>query len=272
MCPEYILDPDYIDREVQEAKANSSGIHLLECLWLFSKSDRLYGENGYLCEKCSKVVKEVTEPSVDLPIKLTLTADDSEDRIKVTLEPSESVSEETSPIGTSAPKVKTPESDSSTKTDEFFEISDDKPKTKTSKSVRIEHIRRPASKQFAIYEPPKTLVLHIKRFTKNERGTGFKKDSSRVIFPIQLDINCFVAQSSPAKNKNNLYELFAVVEHSGSMGGGHYVAYTKQLEITKDGSSRNHWYYISDSRARTASESEVLSAEAYILFYEQIKP
>ena len=35
-------------------------------------------------------------------------------------------------------------------------------------------------------------------------------------------------------------------------------------------STTGQWYYISDSRVRTATESEVLKSQAYLLFYEQL--
>ena len=35
-------------------------------------------------------------------------------------------------------------------------------------------------------------------------------------------------------------------------------------------SSVGQWYYISDSRVRTATESEALKSQAYLLFYEQL--
>jgi hypothetical protein len=35
-------------------------------------------------------------------------------------------------------------------------------------------------------------------------------------------------------------------------------------------SAAGQWYYISDSRVRTATESEVLRSQAYLLFYEQL--
>lgn len=35
-------------------------------------------------------------------------------------------------------------------------------------------------------------------------------------------------------------------------------------------STGGQWYFISDSRVRTASESEVLKSQAYLLFYEQL--
>lgn len=35
-------------------------------------------------------------------------------------------------------------------------------------------------------------------------------------------------------------------------------------------SSGGQWYFISDSHVRTASESEMLKSQAYLLFYEQL--
>ena len=35
-------------------------------------------------------------------------------------------------------------------------------------------------------------------------------------------------------------------------------------------STKGHWYYISDSHVRTATESEVLKSQAYLLFYERL--
>ena len=35
-------------------------------------------------------------------------------------------------------------------------------------------------------------------------------------------------------------------------------------------STQGQWYFISDSRVRTATESEVVKSQAYLLFYEQL--
>jgi ubiquitin carboxyl-terminal hydrolase 16/45 len=105
-----------------------------------------------------------------------------------------------------------------------------------------------------------------------------------------------------------LYALYGVVSHSGDLGGGHYVAFIKargrdqpmidhflsaatkpdelQAESTKTETddcsgvsgdaprftpSSGEWYYASDSTVSKVSESKVLAAEAYILFYERIQ-
>lgn len=69
------------------------------------------------------------------------------------------------------------------------------------------------------------------------------------------------------------YCLVGVVEHSGTMRGGHYVAYVKGArsrgKIDREGGSSS-WFYASDAYVREASLAEVLGSEAYILFYEKM--
>lgn len=62
-----------------------------------------------------------------------------------------------------------------------------------------------------------------------------------------------------------MYTLFAIVVHSGGMGGGHYVAYSKHNIKGQD-----RWFYASDSHVREVTESEALKAQAYMLFYRRI--
>lgn len=63
------------------------------------------------------------------------------------------------------------------------------------------------------------------------------------------------------------YRLVGVVEHLGTMRGGHYVAYVRGEKLD-DGVAV--WYHVSDAYVRQASLEEVLRCEAYILFYEKV--
>ncbi|XP_058126824.1 ubiquitin carboxyl-terminal hydrolase 45-like [Anopheles ziemanni] len=89
-----------------------------------------------------------------------------------------------------------------------------------------------ATKQFLISVPPAVLILHLKRFQVGPRGI-FKKISKPVSFPFVLDIAPFcgskVKRASHIRpdQKKILYALYGVVEHTGTMSGGHYVAYVK---------------------------------------------
>ncbi|KAH9622822.1 hypothetical protein KSS87_004400 [Heliosperma pusillum] len=76
---------------------------------------------------------------------------------------------------------------------------------------------------------------------------------------------------------NCIYRLIGVVEHSGSMRGGHYVAYVRGTDTRRGRSDEeNHtkrhnvWYHASDAYVRETTLNEVLHSEAYILFYEKV--
>lgn len=69
------------------------------------------------------------------------------------------------------------------------------------------------------------------------------------------------------------YRLVGVVEHLGTMRGGHYVAYVRGAKIKGKTDKENEgclWYHASDAYVRESSLEEVLRCEAYILFYEQV--
>jgi ubiquitin C-terminal hydrolase len=83
-----------------------------------------------------------------------------------------------------------------------------------------------------------------------------------VNFPAQLSMDDFMYRFNANDGSQSLYSLYGVVEHQGSFGGGHYVAYVRV---------REHWFYFSDTSIRRSSLSEVLSAEAYMLYYEKME-
>uniref|UniRef100_K3WLF0 Ubiquitin carboxyl-terminal hydrolase n=1 Tax=Globisporangium ultimum (strain ATCC 200006 / CBS 805.95 / DAOM BR144) TaxID=431595 RepID=K3WLF0_GLOUD len=59
-----------------------------------------------------------------------------------------------------------------------------------------------------------------------------------------------------------LYDLYAVVNHVGALGGGHYFAYVLS---EKDGK----WKCFNDHQCKDIDETEVASSTAYILFYRR---
>ncbi|CAH0589259.1 unnamed protein product [Chrysodeixis includens] len=90
-----------------------------------------------------------------------------------------------------------------------------------------------ATKRFLVSSPPAILILHLKRFQIGPRCM-FRKMSKHVDFPTVLDLAPFCAMDKVRKLDNVsksqaslLYSLYGVVEHSGGMHGGHYVAYVK---------------------------------------------
>ncbi|KAM9316627.1 ubiquitin carboxyl-terminal hydrolase 45 [Gastrophryne carolinensis] len=138
-----------------------------------------------------------------------------------------------------------------------------------------------ARKQLLVSAVPANLILHLKRFCQN--GLTLRKINRHVDFPFILNLApfCSATCKNVLEDRSVLYSLYGIVEHSGSMKGGHYVAYVKirtpskrpgaQTYIPKDGAaSCSQWLYVSDTRVQMVTESRVLSAQAYLLFYERL--
>ena len=93
---------------------------------------------------------------------------------------------------------------------------------------------RRASKRFELWKSPDILVIHFKRFSAQGRFRD-KLDVS-VDFPVKgLDLTTRVAMQE--EGKSPIYDLFAVDNHYGGLGGGHYTAYASNFM-----EENQHWY------------------------------
>lgn len=105
-----------------------------------------------------------------------------------------------------------------------------------------------------IYRVPPILIVHLKRFKTH--GYRREKLSTLVTFPEkELDLSDFVI----GHEKPPLYDLYAVSNHFGNLGGGHYTA-------TCLDSHQNRWFEFNDSKVTEAQE--VKPGSSYILFYK----
>lgn len=125
--------------------------------------------------------------------------------------------------------------------------------------------RRQASKKLDLWRLPEVLVIHLKRFSYN-RSMKHKLETS-VNFPIHdFDLTKYVANKNSSRRQ--LYELYALTNHYGGMGSGHYTAYIKLLD-------ENRWYNFDDSHISAINEEDVkstaTSSAAYVLFYRRVK-
>ena len=87
-------------------------------------------------------------------------------------------------------------------------------------------------------------------------GLWRQKITTFVDFPI--DGFKFDASDSEMK----FYDLYGVVNHSGSLEGGHYIAYSRNI-------GSFDWHRYDDSDVTPANSSDVVTANAYVLFYQQ---
>lgn len=92
------------------------------------------------------------------------------------------------------------------------------------------------------------------------------------VFEEETDFRLASNDCRDGTKQGYVYQLIGTVEHSGTMRGGHYVAYVKGPKTETEHSSEggaSTWYYISDSHVRKTTLESVLQSEAYLLFYER---
>ncbi|KAG4183297.1 hypothetical protein ERO13_A09G101100v2 [Gossypium hirsutum] len=116
-----------------------------------------------------------------------------------------------------------------------------------------------ASKKLDLWRLPEIVVIHLKRFSYNR----FLKNKleTYVDFPIDnLDLSNYIGSRNG--ELSNRYMLYAVSNHYGSMGGGHYTAFVHH--------GGGQWYEFDDSHVFPISLEKIKTSAAYLLFYRRV--
>lgn len=115
---------------------------------------------------------------------------------------------------------------------------------------------RVCKKQCLLWSSPKYLICILKRFNNNSA-----KITSLINFPLtKLDLTKYCAGYDKT---NSVYDLYAITNHTGGTGGGHYYAYCKNMD--------GHWYCYNDTHVSVVTDtSKLISQDAYCLFYKKI--
>ncbi|MEQ2223324.1 hypothetical protein ILYODFUR_035590, partial [Ilyodon furcidens] len=117
--------------------------------------------------------------------------------------------------------------------------------------------KRNATVQCEVKHHPEVLMLLLKRFEFNYHHMSYVKNCSAVDVSLTITIP-----------ENQRYELYALVEHFGSLKGGHYTATIKPLD-------EDRWYEFNDSSVTLLSNQKYelprlqKSQSAYLLFYKK---
>ncbi|KAJ5773808.1 Peptidase C19 ubiquitin carboxyl-terminal hydrolase 2 [Penicillium paradoxum] len=119
-----------------------------------------------------------------------------------------------------------------------------------------------ATKKFELWRTPDILVVQLKRFSQFRGRLYGNKINTVIDFPLEgLDLSSRV--QGPTDGKSAVYDLIAVDNHMGGLGGGHYTAYIKDFVS-------GAWVYCNDTSARTVTDLDsIISAGAYLLFYRR---
>lgn len=104
---------------------------------------------------------------------------------------------------------------------------------------------------------PEVLCIHLKRFRHELMFSS--KISLAVSFPLSgLEMKPYL--HSDCVSKVTSYELFSVICHHGTAGGGHYISYAL---------NSGQWYEFDDQYVTRVSAEKVENCEAYVLFYRK---
>lgn len=98
----------------------------------------------------------------------------------------------------------------------------------------IQKVYTNAMKQYLICGLPFVLTIHLKRFLQH--GYRLEKSNKQVEFPFVLDMSPYVSKMcvNLKENETPLYSLYGIVEHSGKLNSGHYTAYVKLGNNSKE--------------------------------------
>ena len=124
---------------------------------------------------------------------------------------------------------------------------------------------------------PEILIIMLKRF--NVRSVAGRsrfggsnmsfqeKIDTFVDFPLDgLDLAPFC--DDPTSSSRTVYDLFAVCNHYGRMGFGHYSAFARDWLV--NGQLADSWVSFDDNDVRLCEDpNDVKTAAAYILFYRR---
>jgi ubiquitin C-terminal hydrolase len=116
--------------------------------------------------------------------------------------------------------------------------------------------RESVYKGLCFWNLPDILIIDLKRFNFNNR-----KIHTIVDVPLNnLDLSKYVIGYN---KENNIYDLYAICNHSGSCMGGHYYAYVK--------TASGKWIMFNDTIVKEISEKQLISEKSYCFFFRKIK-
>jgi len=117
-------------------------------------------------------------------------------------------------------------------------------------------IKEDILKGFCFWSLPEILIMDLKRFTFNN-----KKIHTVVNIPLdKIDLSKYVIGY---QKDNSKYQLYAICNHSGSCGGGHYFAYIR--------TASDKWIKFNDTEVKEIPENELISDKSYCFFLRKIK-
>jgi ubiquitin C-terminal hydrolase len=116
--------------------------------------------------------------------------------------------------------------------------------------------KQKAYKRLTIWKSPIHLVICLKRF--GFTASGAHKIDTPIDFPLEgLDLHEYIKAGNDSHR--SVYDLYAVVNHTGGPMGGHYFSFCKNGD--------GKWYNYNDTHV--SGTGSVVTPMAYMLFYKK---
>ncbi|XAR56058.1 Ubiquitinyl hydrolase 1 [Bertholletia excelsa] len=122
---------------------------------------------------------------------------------------------------------------------------------------------RIARMRYRVTRLPQYLILHMRRFTKN--NFFVEKNPTLVNFPVKnLELKDYIPLPTPKENEKlrSKYDLIANIVHDGKPGEGSYRVFVQRK-------SEELWYEMQDLHVSETLPQMVALSEAYMQIYEQ---
>jgi len=123
---------------------------------------------------------------------------------------------------------------------------------------------RDATKKTDLWILPPILIVHLKRFSFDDYGQLGSKNEAPIHYPVrEWDLSNFVHSRG---SEHPLYDLYAVSNHVGGLGSGHYTAFAQNR-------FDDQWFEFNDSTYRAVDDEDKAHhrnrISAYVLFYNR---
>ncbi|CAI9783965.1 unnamed protein product [Fraxinus pennsylvanica] len=122
---------------------------------------------------------------------------------------------------------------------------------------------RLARMRYRVTKLPQYLILHVRRFTKN--NFFVEKNPTLVNFPVKnLELKDYIPLPAPRENSKlrSKFDLIANIVHDGKPGEGSYRVFVQRK-------SEELWYEMQDLHVSETLPQMVALSEAYMQIYEQ---
>lgn len=118
-------------------------------------------------------------------------------------------------------------------------------------------------KESRMIDFPNCLIIVIARFAYNFKSNRWTKHNQLVEAPEFINLSKYALNKESNIDDNKYsYELKAVCNHVGNVGGGHYYAHCK---------FNDEWYRMNDESCSTINRTNLIDNNSYMLFYEKNK-